>query len=215
MQINQYIDHTLLSPTATIDDIKKLCQEAIDHHFYAVCVHECYVSLARNYLGDYPIKVAATVGFPLGTMATTTKVAQAKNCMDQGASEIDMVINIGFLKSGLSDKVEEEIASIKKAIGNHVLKVILEISSLSDTEKHLATTLAIRAGADFIKTYTGFGTPPVTPEDIALLKEFAGTHIQIKASGGIKNATVAQQLIKAGASRLGTSSGIAILKHIP
>lgn len=212
MQINNYIDHTLLSPTATLDDIKKLCQEAIDFHFYAVCVPECYVSLARNYLAEYPIRVAATVGFPLGSMATTTKVIQAKNCIVQGASEIDMVINIGFLKSGLFDKVEKEIASIKKAIGNHILKVILEISYLNDKEKHIVTTLAIKAGADYIKTSTGFDTNPVTPEDIILLKEFAiGTDIKIKASGGIKNAKTAQRLIKAGASRIGTSAGVSIV----
>lgn len=211
MQINHYIDHTLLSPTATLDDIKKLCQEAIEYHFYAVCVPECYVSLARNYLAAYPIKVAATVGFPLGSMATETKVVQAKNCITKGASEIDMVINIGFLKSGLYDTVEKEIAAIKKAIGNHVLKVILEVSYLSDKEKHLAITLAIQAGADFIKTSTGFGTNPVTPEDIVLLKEFAGTDIQIKASGGVKDAKTAQLLIKAGASRIGTSAGVTIV----
>ncbi|MFC4633125.1 deoxyribose-phosphate aldolase [Dokdonia ponticola] len=211
MQINQYIDHTLLSPTATLDDIKRLCQEAIEYHFYAVCVPECYVSLARNYLTEYPIRVAATVGFPLGSMATITKITQAKNCITQGASEIDMVINIGFLKSGLDDKVEQEIASIKKAIGDHVLKVILEISYLSNNEKQRATTLAIKAGADFIKTSTGFGSNPVTPEDIILLKEFAGTDIQIKASGGIKDAKTAQLLIKAGASRIGTSAGVNIV----
>lgn len=211
MEINQYIDHTLLSPKATLDDIKKLCQEAIDHHFYAVCVSECYVSLARNYLAEYPVKVVATVGFPLGTMATTTKIAQAINCMHQGASEIDMVINIGFLKSGLFDKVKEEIAAIKKAIGDHVLKVILEVSYLTDQEKRHATTLAIQAGADFIKTCTGFGTVPVTLEDIVLLKEFASTDIKIKASGGIKDSKMAHLLIKAGASRIGTSAGVKLV----
>ncbi|WP_299210139.1 deoxyribose-phosphate aldolase [uncultured Dokdonia sp.] len=214
MNLSQYIDHTLLTPTATLNDIKKHCQEAIEHHFYAVCVNECYVSLARNYLGEYPVKVVAVVGFPLGAMSTNTKIAQATYCIQQGASEIDMVLNIGFLKSGLFDKVEEEIASIKEAIGAHVLKVILEVSYLTDQEKRQATMLAIRAGADFIKTSTGFGTVPVTLQDITLLKEFAGTDIKIKASGGIKDTQTAQQLIDAGASRLGTSSGINIITHI-
>lgn len=211
MMLNQYIDHTLLSPAATIHDIKKHCQEAIKYHFYAVCVHECYVSLARNYLGESPIKVVATVGFPLGTMATETKVIQAKNCILRGASEIDMVINLGFVKSRLFDALEKEITSIKKAIGNHVLKVIIEISCLTEEEKQLVTNIAINAGAYFIKTSTGFGTPPVTVEDITSLKEFAGTKIKIKASGGIKNSETAKQLIQAGAHRLGTSSGIAII----
>lgn len=211
MEINQYIDHTLLSPKATLDDIKKLYQEAIDHHFYAVCVSDCYVSHARNYLAEYPIKVVATVGFPLGTMATTKKIAKTIYYMHQVASEIDMVINIGFLKSGVFDKVEAEIAAIKQAIGNHVLKVMLEVSFLADQEKQQATTLTIQAGANFIKTCTGFSTVPVTLEEIVLLKEFASTDIKIKASGGIKDSKMAHLLKKAGASRIGTAAGVKLV----
>ncbi|GGG29438.1 deoxyribose-phosphate aldolase [Dokdonia pacifica] len=211
MLINQYIDHTLLKPTATINDIKKHCQEAIKYHFYAVCVNECYVTLARNYLGESPVKVVATVGFPLGAMAAETKVIQAKNCILRGASEIDMVVNLGYIKSGLLDAVEKEIASIKKAIGNHVLKVIIETSYLTDEEKRLVTNLAIKAGADYIKTSTGFGTVPVTLDDIVLLKEVTTNKIKIKASGGIRDALTAKQFIQAGVHRLGTSSSIAIV----
>ena len=211
MILNQYIDHTLLAPTTTVDDIKRLCQEAIKYHFYAVCVNECYVSLARNYLGESAIKVVATIGFPLGAMATETKIAQAKNCILRGASEIDMVINLGFLKSGLIEAVEKEITNIKSDIGDHVLKVIIETSYLTDKEKRLATNVAIKAGADFIKTSTGFGTIPVTLEDILLLKQYAGNQIKIKASGGIKDKSTAEQFIQNGVHRLGTSSSIAIV----
>lgn len=211
MQLNKYIDHTLLKPTATPEDIKELCEEAKQHKFYAVCVNGCYVALANLILYDTNVKVAAVVGFPLGAMATSSKVFEAKQCIDEGADEIDMVLNIGLLKSGSYKSVEKEIAAIKNAIGIHTLKVILETCFLSEEEKTIASKLALSAGADFIKTSTGFGTGGATFDDIELIKSIVKDKAYIKASGGIKNYETAKQYIDLGVTRLGTSSGIAIV----
>lgn len=210
MQIQGYIDHTILTPIATISDIEKLCKEAIDHKFYAVCVNGCYTKLAKKQLQDSKVKLAIVIGFPLGAMSTESKVFEAQDCIANGADEIDMVINLGWLKSGNLNLVQQEISSIKKAIGENVLKVIIETCYLSQEEKLKACVLALEAGADFVKTSTGFGTGGATLEDVKLMKEVVGSKAKIKASGGIKDRATALKYIALGVSRIGTSSGIAI-----
>ncbi len=211
MQLNKYIDHTLLKANATVNDIKKLCSEAKEHNFYAVCVNSYYVALANSELMHTDIKVAAVVGFPLGAMLTRVKIFEAQQCIDQGANEIDMVINIGLLKSGYYDIVEDEIRAIKKAIGDNTLKVIFENCYLTDEEKKIACKLSMNAGADFIKTATGFGTGGATLEDVKLMKKEVQNNLQIKASGGIRDLETAKQYTDLGVSRIGTSSGITIV----
>ena len=211
MILNTYIDHTLLKANAAVDDIKKLCAEAKEHHFYAVCVNSYYVALAESELMHTDVNIAAVIGFPLGATITKVKVYEAQQCIDEGANEIDMVLNIGLLKSGYYKIVEEEIKAIKKAIGTHVLKVIFENCYLTDEEKKIACQLSLNAGADFIKTSTGFGTGGATIEDVQLMKNEIKNAIQIKASGGIRDAETAKQYIELGVSRIGTSSGITIV----
>lgn len=212
MLLNQFIDHTLLKPTTTPKDISKLCAEAIEHQFYAVCVNSCYVHLVAELLQFERVKVAATIGFPLGSMSAEAKVCEAKKCIQEGADEIDMVINIGFLKAGLTKNVREEIASVKKAIGNKVLKVIIETCYLTDEEKKLACIITEKAGADYVKTSTGFGIGGATLKDITLLRNTLSEHVKIKASGGIKSGKEAIEYIANGVSRIGTSNGIELLK---
>ncbi len=211
MNIAQYIDHTLLKPTATKNQIKKLCKEAVDHQFYAVCVNGCYVEFVANLLSEQPTKVAAVIGFPLGAMDTESKIFEAKRCIENGADEIDMVINVSLLKSGCYLKVAEEIRMIKEVIGDKVLKVILETCYLSIEEIIVAAQMVVSGKADFVKTSTGFGTEGAKLVDILLMKEVVGSLAEIKASGGIKDYETALRYIEAGATRLGTSSGVAIV----
>ncbi|PKV48314.1 deoxyribose-phosphate aldolase [Aquimarina sp. MAR_2010_214] len=211
MILNTYIDHTLLKANATVDDIKKLCTEAKEHHFYAVCVNSYYVGLAESELMHTDINIAAVVGFPLGSTVTKVKAYEAQQCIDDGANEIDMVLNIGLLKSGYYKIVEEEIRAIKKVIGEHTLKVIFENCYLTDEEKKIACQLSLNAGADFIKTSTGFGTGGATLNDVKLMKNEVQDVIQIKASGGIRDVETAKQYINLGVSRIGTSSGVTIV----
>lgn len=212
MQLNKYIDHTLLKPTATFQQINTLCYEALEYNFFAVCVNGCYVKTAKSVLSKSNVKIAAVIGFPLGAMSTEAKIAEAKFCIADGADEIDMVINIGWLKSGDYKGVETEISAIKKAIGDTVLKVIIETCYLSEEEKRVACLAALNAKADFVKTSTGFGTGGATPEDVKLMKEVVGDKLQIKASGGIKDKKTALNYISMlGVSRLGTSSGISLV----
>ena len=213
MKIENYIDHTLLHPTATPQDIKTLCDEAKMHGFHAVCVNGCHVPLAKNELHGSSIKIAAVIGFPLGAMSTESKINEALKCVHNGANEIDMVINIGLLKSLHFDLVTGEIKRIKKAIGTNILKVILETCYLSQEEIKITSQLAINAKADFIKTSTGFGTGGATLEDVKLMKDIAQDQIQIKASGGIKDRVTAEQYIALGVTRIGTSSGINIVTN--
>ena len=210
MHIHDFIDHTLLKPTATITEIKKLCKEGIEHKFYAVCVNGCYANLAKEQLRGSKVKVAAVIGFPLGAMNSEAKIFEAQDCIQNGADEIDMVINIGWLKSGKNDLVENEISKIKKAIGDKVLKVIIETCYLTKEEKIKACELAVKAGADFVKTSTGFGDGGATLEDVKLMKDVVGNKAKIKASGGIKDRATAMKYIALGVSRIGTSSGISI-----
>jgi deoxyribose-phosphate aldolase len=211
-KINSYIDHTLLKPTATEEDIKILCEEALNNKFYAVCIHGCYVKIAKRFLNNSEVKVCTVIGFPLGAMASEAKEFEAKQAIFDGADEVDMVINIGWAKSGKFDAVKEEIASVKKSIGNKTLKVILEICYLTLDEIKLATQAAIDAKADFVKTSTGFGTGGATLEAVEEMKKIAQDKIKIKASGGIRDYITTQSYLDLGVTRIGTSSGISILE---
>ena len=211
MQINQYIDHTVLKADATFDDIKKLVDEAVEHDFYSVCVNSSYVKFIRDYNKD--VRIASVVGFPLGAMAKKAKVFEARCAIEDGASEIDMVINIGMLKSGDYDYVEDEIREIKEAIGDNVLKVIIETCLLTDEEKVKACELSVKAGADFVKTSTGFSTGGATLSDVKLMAETVGDKAKVKASGGIHTREEALSFIEAGASRIGASKSIEICKE--
>jgi deoxyribose-phosphate aldolase len=211
MDLRDYIDHTLLKATATSDQIINLCNEAKSYRFYAVCVNGCHVSLAKKELDNSNVKVAAVIGFPLGAMSTQSKLDEVRDCLDQGADEIDMVINIGKLKEGDHSYVEEEIASIKKTMGEKPLKVIFETCYLNEDEIRRCCKLAMSAGADFVKTSTGFGSRGATKEDVIIMKEVVGEHVRIKASGGIRDAQTAKEYIELGVDRIGTSSGIEIV----
>ncbi|GFD73674.1 deoxyribose-phosphate aldolase [Tenacibaculum sp. KUL113] len=211
MQINKYIDHTLLKPTATKADIVKLCNEAKKYNFYAVCVNGCYVELAAKELKDSDVKIAAVVGFPLGAMTTKTKIFEAKECIKNGASEIDMVINIGKLLDGEENYVEKEIRLIKEEIGENILKVIFENCYLSKEQIKITSQLAVEAGADFVKTSTGFGTGGATFKDVAIMDSVVDGKAQIKAAGGIRDIETAKRYIEMGVTRLGTSSGVSLV----
>ena len=212
MGLNKYIDHTILKATASSSDVQKLCEEAIEHEFYSVCVNGCYVADAKELLQGTDVKVAAVVGFPLGAMTTAAKVFEAKEAVENGASEIDMVINVAKLKDGEFEYVENEIRQIKEAIGDNVLKVIIETCYLTDEEKVKACELSLVAKADFVKTSTGFGTGGATYEDVKLMKSVVGDNAKVKASGGVRDKETAQKYVELGAERLGTSSGIDIVK---
>lgn len=212
MGLNKYIDHTILKATASSADVQKLCAEAIEHEFYSVCVNGCYVADAKHLLQGTDVKVAAVVGFPLGAMTTAAKVFEAKEAVENGASEIDMVINIAKLKDGEFEYVENEIRQIKEAIGDNVLKVIIETCYLTDEEKVKACELSLVAKANFVKTSTGFGTGGATYEDVKLMKSVVGDNAKVKASGGVRDKETAQKYVDLGAERLGTSSGIEIVK---
>ncbi|TGV01434.1 deoxyribose-phosphate aldolase [Flavivirga rizhaonensis] len=210
--INEYIDHTLLKATATVKDIIKLCEEAKQHQFFSVCVNSCYVTLAKEELQNSNVKICSVVGFPLGAMSTKAKVTEATLALKDGADEIDMVINIGLLKSKNFDGVLKDIEAVKKCMPNHTLKVILETCYLQELEIVKASELAIKGGADFIKTSTGFGPSGATLNDVKLMKNACLNYTKVKASGGIKDYKTALEYINLGVDRLGTSSGISILK---
>ena len=212
MGLNKYIDHTILKATASSSDVQKLCEEAIEHEFYSVCVNGCYVADAKQLLQGTDVKVAAVVGFPLGAMTTAAKVFEAKEAVENGASEIDMVINVAKLKDGEFEYVENEIRQIKEAIRDNVLKVIIETCYLTDEEKVKACELSLVAKADFVKTSTGFGTGGATYEDVKLMKSVVGDNAKVKASGGVRDKETAEKYVELGAERLGTSSGIDIVK---
>lgn len=211
MKLNQYIDHTNLKADASKADIKNLVDEAIKYNFYSVCVNSANVKLIREYNRD--VKIASVVGFPLGAMAKEAKVFEAKCAIEDGASEIDMVINIGRLKDCEFDYVESEIREIKEAIGENILKVIIETSLLTDEEKIKACDLSVKAGADFVKTSTGFSTGGANVEDVKLMAETVAGKAKVKASGGIHTRDEALALIDAGASRIGASKSIEICKE--
>nr|WP_311457492.1 deoxyribose-phosphate aldolase [uncultured Capnocytophaga sp.] len=204
--IAQYIDYTLLKPTATFADIEKLCQEALSYHFFSVCVNSSYISYAKNLLKESPTKLCSVVGFPLGAMSPLAKANEATIALEEGADEIDMVMNIGWFLSGQIHKVLEEVSQIKKITGNKVLKLIIETCYLSEAQKRLACQMGVDAGADFIKTSTGFGTGGATLNDVRLMKEVVGNQALIKASGGIRTREVALEYLALGVSRIGASA---------
>lgn len=204
--IAQYIDYTLLKPTATFADIEKLCQEALSYHFFSVCVNSSYISYAKNLLKESPTKLCSVVGFPLGAMSPLAKANETTIALEEGADEIDMVMNIGWFLSGQIHKVSEEVSLIKKITGTKVLKLIIETCYLSEAQKRLACQMGVDAGADFIKTSTGFGTGGATLSDVRLMKEVVGNQALIKASGGIRTREVALEYLALGASRIGASA---------
>ena len=216
-ELAKYIDHTLLKPTATLADIEKLCDEARDKGFYSVCVNSSFVKYAAKELEGSPVKVSAVVGFPLGAMATEAKAFEAEQAVRDGASEIDMVMNLGMLKNGDFYEVEKDIEAVVKAAKQinpeAKVKVILEMCYLNSVEKVSACEIARDAGADFVKTSTGFGPSGATVEDVALLKKLVGDDMGVKAAGGIRDLKTAMAMIEAGAGRIGTSSGIAIIEE--
>ncbi len=210
--MNQYIDHTLLKADSTKNQIKALCEEAIEYDFASVCIHPHYVKSASDFLNQSSVKVCTVIGFPLGANTTDTKIFEAQNAVKNGADEIDMVINIGWLKDKAYNKLENEISSIKSSIGQHVLKVIIEISLLTNDEIVEISKIVSKAGADFIKTSTGFGAHGATQDAVQLMKNNISKNIQIKASGGIRDFKTAKAYIDLGVSRLGTSSGVDIIQ---
>lgn len=212
MNINQYIDHTLLKSTASEKDIAQLCNEAIAFQFYAVCVNPCWISFCKKILNDNSVKIATVVGFPLGANDTPSKIFETEQCIKKGADEIDMVINLGYLKSEKYQYIEKEVELIKLSIGNKILKIIIETCYLSDDEIALASKICSNNGADFIKTSTGFGTRGASLNDIKIIKKNIDSNIKIKASGGIKTRIDALQYIDLGVNRIGTSSGIDLIK---
>ena len=209
--INKYIDHTLLKPVATESDIIQLCEEAKQYDFWSVCVNSSFVSLAHKFLAEHPVKVCSVVGFPLGTMSTEAKAFEAATAIKDGAEEVDMVINLGFLKSRDYKAALEDIIAVKKAIGDYTLKVILETCYLTKEEIIKACELCVEAKADFVKTSTGFGTGGATLADVKIMKKTVKGQAKIKASGGIRDHETAMHYLALGVDRLGVSSGIAIM----
>lgn len=211
-ELAKMIDHTLLKPDATGDMIDTLCQEAKEYNFASVCINPNWVSRSYEILKNTDVKVCTVIGFPLGATTKEVKAFETKNSIENGATEVDMVINIGALKSKQYDIVEADIrAVVEAAKGKALVKVILETGLLTDDEKVKACELSKKAGADFVKTSTGFGHGGATSEDIKLMRETVGPELGVKASGGIRDYETAARMVEAGANRLGASSGIAIL----
>ena len=210
--VAKYIDHTVLAPNATREKIEQICKEAQQWHFASVCVNSCWVSLCAKLLAKSEVMVCTVVGFPLGAMSTESKAFEAKRAVTDGADEIDMVINIGWLKNHDDDLVLDDIAKVKQACGKKTLKVIIETCLLTDEQKARACRLAKTAGADFVKTSTGFSTGGAKESDIRIMRKAVGPDLGVKASGGIHTYEEAKSLIEAGATRIGASSGIAIVE---
>ena len=213
-ELARYFDHTLLKPFATQGDIQDLCREALDYQFYSVCVNPCHVALVSRTLKGSGVKTCSVVGFPLGCSTSQVKALEAGRAVEDGADEIDMVLAVGALKQGLHDQVENDIRAVVAAAGQALVKVIIEACYLSDSEKRAACSIAERAGADFVKTSTGFGSGGALVEDIRLMKSVVGDRLQIKASGGISTLEQALAMIEAGADRLGASAGVTIIGEL-
>lgn len=209
-ELFSYVDHTLLKPEATPEQIAALCAEAAEHGTASVCVNGSYVALAKKLL-DGKAKVCAVIGFPLGAMSTAAKAFEAAEAIRDGADEIDMVIHIGQLKAGNTDYVLEDIKAVKAAIGDHILKVIIETCLLTEEEKITMCRLVTESGAEYIKTSTGFSTGGATFDDVRLFVEHVGEGVKIKAAGGIRSREDMEEFLRLGASRLGTSSAVKIL----
>lgn len=211
-KIARMIDHTLLKPDALVHQIKTLCSEARRYHFASVCVNPGFVSLCADELRGADVKVCTVIGFPLGVTTTETKAFETRDAVANGAREIDMVINIGLLKSKHHSKVEDDIRAVVQAAKGNIVKVILETTLLTDDEKITGCRLAKAAGAQFVKTSTGFAKGGATVHDVALMRQTVGSGMGVKASGGVKNLSDAQDMIKAGATRIGASASVEIIK---
>ena len=209
--IAKMIDHTLLKAAATSTDIKRICAEAREYGFASVCVNSCYAKLVTQELKGTDVKTCCVVGFPLGAMSSGAKAYEARCAVEDGAVEIDMVINVGALKEGNDAFVEEDIRAVVKAAEPAIVKVIIETCLLTDEEKVRACTLSEKAGAAFVKTSTGFSTGGANAHDVALMKRTVGDRLRVKASGGIHTPQQARELIEAGADRIGASNGVALL----
>lgn len=213
-EISSIIDHTLLAPDASETDIKRICQEALTYGFASVCVNPYWMKLVSTILRNSPVKSCTVIGFPLGSNTTVVKSFETRNAVTVGAEEVDMVINIGALKSGHYDRVKDDIVGVVKASGPLVkVKVILETSYLTDEEKVKASVLAMEAGADFVKTSTGFGPGGATARDVAIMRKVVDGYLGIKAAGGIRSYEKAIEMIEAGATRIGASAGIEIVRR--
>lgn len=209
------IDHTLLKPEARPEDVDRLCREAVEWGFYAVCVNPLYVARAVRALEGSPVKVASVVGFPLGATTALAKVVETVEAVAAGAAEIDMVAPVGLLLAGDTKGYAEHVRAVARAMGpTTVLKVILETGLLTDEQKRLAARIAVEEGAHFVKTSTGFGPGGATVEDVRLLADAVDGRARVKASGGIRTVQAALRLLEAGAHRLGTSSGVAIMREL-
>jgi deoxyribose-phosphate aldolase len=212
-QLAQVIDHTLVRPDATFEDLAVACADAKKYGFACVVVNSCYVARAREHLSGTLVKVCSVVGFPHGANTTTVKIVEAMEAMKNGASELDIVINIGMVKSGRFDAVEIDIKNVIAMTPQKVHKVIIETGSLTPDEITQVSQLAVRAGAEFVKTSTGYGPRGATPEDIRLIRSAVGSSCRIKASGGIRDLATVTAMIEAGAERIGTSAGVAIMEE--
>lgn len=209
---NKLIDHTLLKATATTADIEKLCEEAVKYGFKSVCVNPCFVAKAKEFVKDSDVLVCTVIGFPLGANATSVKVFETRKAIEDGADEIDMVINIGKAKEHDFVYLGEEIREVVIAAGGRTVKVIIETCYLTDEEKIEACKAAVRAGARFVKTSTGFGTGGATVQDVALMRRTVPAEVGVKASGGIRTPEDLQAMVEAGANRIGASAGIKLIE---
>ncbi|OPJ56842.1 deoxyribose-phosphate aldolase [Alkalithermobacter paradoxus] len=211
-EIAKIIDHTVLKAQTTEDDVKKVCKEAREYGFFSVCINPSYIPLAKKELEGSDVKVCTVIGFPLGANTSEVKAFETKDAILKGADEVDMVINIGALKDKKYDYVENDIKAVVEAADKKALvKVIIETCYLTDEEKKIACELSKKAGADYVKTSTGFGTGGSTPQDIKLMRDTVGPEIGVKASGGVRNEEDAKAVIEAGASRIGASSSVAVV----
>jgi deoxyribose-phosphate aldolase len=213
-QLAAYIDHTLLKPDTSLAQIEQLCAEAREHQFFSVCVNGSWVSAARHFLDGSDVKVASVVGFPLGAMTSDVKRFETEVAIDDGAHEIDVVLNLARLKAGDDKYVFREICDVVEAADERTVKVVLETCLLTDEEKIRACKLVVESGAHFVKTSTGFSTAGATIADVKLMRETVGAKFGVKAAGGIRDAQTALAMIAAGATRIGTSNGIAIVKGL-
>jgi len=214
MEYNKLFDHTLLAANATNEDVRKLCKEAREYDFMSVCVNPFYVPVAKRLLKGSDVKVCTVIGFPLGQMSPYAKVEEAKDAVKMGAEEVDMVLNVAMVKEGEYRFVEQEIRDVKQAIGKVTLKVILEICYLTDEEIELASKAAKRAGAQFVKTSTGFGKGGATASAIEIMRKAVGEEMGVKASGGIHTAGEMLAMVKAGANRIGCSKSVQIMEEL-
>ena len=214
MKLNRLIDHTVLKPDATDEDVRRLCAEAREYDFFSAVVNTHFVPLVAEEVAGTHVKVCSIAGFPLGAVDSEVKAFEARRAVERGADEIDMVINVGAVKAGEWDLVRHDIALVKKGCGEALLKVIIEAALLNDEEKVAACLAVMESGAQFVKSSTGFGPPGANPHDIRLMRETVGPDFGVKASAGIRTAIFALELVEAGANRIGTSSGVQIMKEL-